>query len=714
MGQIHASTRAESSALHIGRGKSGERIVALAGNPNVGKSTVFNSLTGLNQHTGNWPGKTVSTAQGRLRREDTDIVLVDLPGTYSLLASSVEETLARDVICFGDADAVILVADATCLERNLNLVLQTIEITGRAVLCVNLMDEAAKKKISIDLDCLAVSLGIPVVGTNARHGDGLDALIDAAVSVASDALPRVPYRVTYPKAIETAVSILAPAVADETGDIINARWLSLRLLEGADDLFDTLGVQLGRDIRQADTVAQAIAAAEGVLTDAGLTREKLRDALVTTLVEAGETIARDVVSYGDRDYTARDRRLDKLLTSKRTGIPIMIALLFGVFWLTITGANYPSALLADGLFWVEGRLGALFVWLSAPDWVRGLIVDGMYRTLAWVVSVMLPPMAIFFPLFTLLEDSGYLPRIAFNLDNFFRRACAHGKQALTMCMGFGCNAAGVVGCRIIDSPRERLIAILTNNFVPCNGRFPTLIAIITMFFAGGVLGAFGSLVSTLMLTGVIVLGVTATVLVSKLLSKTILKGLPSSFNLELPPYRRPQIGRVIVRSILDRTLFVLGRAAAVAAPAGLVIWAMANIQSGGVSLLNICAGFLDPFGRLLGMDGFIVLAFILGFPANEIIVPILIMSYMASGSLTELASLGDLHALFIAHGWTWVTAVCVMLFTLLHWPCGTTCWTIGKETKSAKWTLASVLIPTAAGVFVCFIVAAVCRLLGLV
>ena len=316
MGQIHASTRAESSALHIGRVKSGERIVALAGNPNVGKSTVFNSLTGLNQHTGNWPGKTVSTAQGRLRREDTDIVLVDLPGTYSLLASSVEETLARDVICFGDADAVILVADATCLERNLNLVLQTIEITGRAVLCVNLMDEAAKKKISIDLDCLAVSLGIPVVGTNARHGDGLDVLIDAAVSVASDALPRVPYRVTYPKAIETAVSILAPAVAGETGGIINARWLSLRLLEGADDLFDTLGAQLGRDIRQADTVAQALAAGEGVLADAGLTREKLRDALVTTLVEAGETIARDAVSYGDRDYTARDRRLDKLLTSK--------------------------------------------------------------------------------------------------------------------------------------------------------------------------------------------------------------------------------------------------------------------------------------------------------------------------------------------------------------------------------------------------------------
>jgi ferrous iron transport protein B len=317
-------------------------------------------------------------------------------------------------------------------------------------------------------------------------------------------------------------------------------------------------------------------------------------------------------------------------------------------------------------------------------------------------------------LFTLLEDSGYLPRVAFNLDNFFRKACAHGKQALTMCMGFGCNAAGIVGCRIINSPRERLIATITNNFVPCNGRFPTLIAIITMFFAGTAGGAFQSVVSTLMLTGMIILGVIMTVLISKLLSKTILKGIPSSFNLELPPYRRPQIGRVIVRSILDRTLFVLGRAVVVAAPAGLIIWLLANIHVGDLSLLTHCAAFLDPFARLMGLDGYIFFAFILGFPANEIVVPIIIMSYMATGSLTDFESLAQLHTLFLSHGWTWLTAVCVMLFSLIHWPCGTTCLTIKKETQSLKWMLVSMAVPTVSGIVVCLIVANTVRLLGLV
>lgn len=280
-------------------------------------------------------------------------------------------------------------------------------------------------------------------------------------------------------------------------------------------------------------------------------------------------------------------------------------------------------------------------------------------------------------------------------------------------MGFGCNAAGIIGCRIIDSPRERLIATITNNFVPCNGRFPALIAIITMFFAGVVGGAFQSVISTLTLTGVIIFGVVMTVLISKLLSKTILKGIPSSFNLELPPYRRPQIGRVIVRSILDRTLFVLRRAVIVAGPAGLVIWVLANIYVGELSLLAHCAEFLDPFAKLLGLDGYILMAFILGFPANEIVVPIIIMSYMAVGSLTEIESLSELHALFVDHGWTWLTAVCTMLFSLMHWPCGTTCLTIKKETQSFKWTLVSFAVPTATGVVICFITANAVRLAGL-
>jgi ferrous iron transport protein B len=323
-------------------------------------------------------------------------------------------------------------------------------------------------------------------------------------------------------------------------------------------------------------------------------------------------------------------------------------------------------------------------------------------------------MAIFFPLFTLLEDLGYLPRVAFNLDNFFKKACAHGKQALTMCMGFGCNAAGIIGCRIIDSPRERLIANITNNFVPCNGRFPTLIAIITMFFAGVVAGPLQTVFSTILLTGIIVLGVVMTLLLSKILSRTILKGIPSSFTLELPPYRKPQIGKVIVRSVFDRTLFVLGRAVSVAVPAGLIIWVLANIHVGTPSLLSHCAGFLDPFAKLLGLDGYILMAFILGFPANEIVVPIIIMSYTATGSILELDSLDQLRQLLVSHGWTWLTAVCVMLFSLMHWPCGTTCWTIKKESQSWKWTFVSFLVPTITGIIVCFIVANTVRLLGLV
>ncbi|MDD2469939.1 MAG: nucleoside recognition domain-containing protein, partial [Bacilli bacterium] len=429
------------------------------------------------------------------------------------------------------------------------------------------------------------------------------------------------------------------------------------------------------------------------------------------IVNESERISKEVLSYQSTKYNVTDRKIDKYLTSKLFGIPIMIGLLGLVMYLTLIGANIPSKFLADALFWLEDRLTDLFVWANAPKWLYGALVLGIYRTLAWVVSVMLPPMAIFFPLFTILEDLGYLPRVAFNLDKLFKKSCACGKQALTMCMGFGCNAAGVVGCRIIDSPRERLIAIITNNFVPCNGRFPTLIAIITMFFVGMISSFWQPLLSTILLTGVIILGVIMTLLISKLLSMTILKGIPSTYTLELPSYRKPQVGRVIVRSILDRTLFVLGRAVAVAAPAGLIIWIIANTNIGGTSLLTHCANFLYPFAHLIGLDGYILMAFILGFPANEIVIPIIIMSYMSTGNILELDSLVELKTLLVNNGWTWVTAVCVMLFSLMHWPCGTTCWTIKKETQSLKWTLISFVVPTIMGIISCFIVASLMRLL---
>ena len=703
--------KAVDSGLEIKRQRADDKVVALAGNPNVGKSTVFNALTGLNQHTGNWPGKTVTNAQGYCAGKNHGYVLVDIPGTYSLMAHSAEEEVARNFICFGGPDAVAVVCDATCLERNLNLVLQTMEISSRVVVCVNLLDEAKRKRIRIDLAQLSEKLGVPVVGTVARKKKSLDALLRALDGVTGGGYEaKNPYTVRYPEAVEAAVAIVEPALRERLGGRLSSRWLSLKLLDRDDSLIREINAYLGEDFLQDKALQQALDEAARLLQRRGIGPEQLKDRVVSALVGAAEEICRGAVTYEKQAYDAADRRLDRILTSKRTGYPIMLLLLAFIFWLTITGANYPSQLLSDGLFWVQDRLTEFFQYINAPDWLHGVLVLGLYRVLAWVVSVMLPPMMIFFPLFTLLEDAGYLPRIAYNLDKPFKRCHACGKQALTMCMGFGCNAAGIVGCRIIDSPRERMLAILTNNFVPCNGRFPTLIAILTMFFVGAAGGAFSSAVSALLLTGVILLGIFVTFGVTRLLSETLLKGTPSSFTLELPPYRKPQVGKVIVRSVLDRTLFVLGRAAAVAAPAGVVIWLLANITVGDVSLLGHCAAFLDPFAKLMGMDGVILIAFILGFPANEIVVPIIIMAYMAQGSILELGSLAEMKQLFVANGWTWVTAISVMLFSLMHWPCSTTLLTIKKETGSWKWTGLAAALPTAIGMCACILFTGIARL----
>lgn len=703
---------AVDQGLSLERCSPNQRVIALAGNPNVGKSTVFNALTGLNQHTGNWPGKTVASAQGHCRLGEGDCLLVDLPGTYSLLAHSAEEEVARDFLCFGGADAAVVVCDATCLERNLNLVLQTLEITPRVVVCVNLMDEARHKGIQLDLPLLERLLGTPVVGCSAREEQGLPQLL-SRLELLLEHPPESSLELPYPRPVLDALEPLIQAL--EQLDPLppgspSLRWIALKLLEGDPALLCRLREQLG-----VDPSSPALQSAlEQARLSLPLSGAQLTDRLVSSIVLEAERIGGQVVCHTAADPNRFDRRLDRILTSRHTGIPIMLALLCGVFWLTISGANYPSQLLSTALFWVQDRLSQLFFLLHAPQWLHGAVVLGAYRVLAWVVSVMLPPMAIFFPLFTLLEDFGYLPRIAFNLDHCFQRCRACGKQALTMCMGFGCNAAGVVGCRIIDSPRERLIAILTNNFVPCNGRFPTLIAIITMFFLGNRTGPAASAVSALLLTGVILLGVGLTFLLSRWLSLTLLRGEPSSFTLELPPYRRPQLGRVLVRSLLDRTLFVLGRAAVVAAPAGLLLWVLANVTVGDLSLLAHLSALLDPFARLLGLDGVILLAFLLGFPANEIVVPIIIMSYLSSGVLVELSDLTQLRALLVANGWTWATAVSTMLFCLIHWPCSTTCLTIRKESGSARWTAVAILLPTVIGMAVCFIFTQAVRLLGLV
>lgn len=695
-------TAAIDTGLLINKESENDYVIALAGNPNVGKSTVFNALTGLNQHTGNWPGKTVANAMGRCSSEKNSYILVDIPGTYSLLAHSAEEEIARNFICFGNVDAIVVVCDATCLERNLNLVLQTLEISDRVVVCVNLMDEAKRKGIEIDINKLSELLGVEAVGVTAHKKKTLNALLDALDKTVK-APRRERMRITYPSVLESAISAAEQKIAVKCHGNLSARWIGLRLIEGENALTDEIKRQCGDDIISEPEITSALNFASELLRGQGIGQGDIKNIVVSSIIKKAESIADAVQKRRNDGYHGADKKLDRIFTGKFTAFPIMLLLLGFIFWLTMEGANYPSQLLSRGLFFIQYRLADFFELIGIPAMLNSLLTDGAFRVLAWVVSVMLPPMAIFFPLFTLLEDAGYLPRVAYNLDKPLKKCNACGKQALTICMGFGCNAAGIVGCRIIDSPRERLLAILTNNFVPCNGRFPTLIALITMFFASALSGGISALISVLLLMALILLGILSTFFVTYILSKTVLKGVPSSFTLELPPYRRPQIGRILVRSVFDRTIFVLGRAAAVAAPAGVLIWFMANISIGGETILKICSDFLDPFARLMGLDGVILMAFILGFPANEIVIPIIIMAYTACGSLTDISDLIALRVLFADNGWTWVTAACTMIFSLMHWPCSTALLTIKKETGSLLWTAAAFLIPTAMGMACCML-----------
>ncbi len=676
-----------------GKGSCGKTVV-LAGNPNVGKSTLFNALTGLKQHTGNWSGKTVAEAVGScIRGEAEGCVLRDIPGSYSLTALSEEEAVAAEGICFDDYTAAVTVCDASCLEKNLVLALQVAEMSDKTLVCVNLLDEAEKKGIFPRLRLLEERLGLSVVGISAREPKDIRRFSQALASVCerdgSDG-----FTLKYPEQLEELIAALSESARSLGADSMTARRTALLALRGI----------TARRPNRYDAYLNAPEFKEtlkGVRLKAeseGLTEQKIADTMAFTAVVTAEELCRGIIEGGCA-YSRTDKKADGLLTGRSTAFPIMLAMLLLLLWLTAVGANYPSELLSRLLLGAEKPLSELLYALGASDFTVGLLVYGAYRTLAWVVSVMLPPMAVFFPLFTLLEDVGVLPRIAYNLDRPFASCRACGKQALTMCMGLGCNAAGITGCRIIDSPRERLLGILTNSLVPCNGRFPMLITLSAML-AGGPSAFGGSFVTAAVLTAAILLSVVMTLALTRLLS-LVLRGKPSPLVLEMPSYRRPQLGKILLRSFLDRTIFVLGRAAAVAAPAGALIWLAANIDTADGNLLTSAAGLLEPLGRAIGLDGVILLAFLLGLPANEIVLPIAVMIYSSSGAIEAGLGAEGITELLSANGWTRLTAVCVMLFSLFHWPCSTSLLTVKRETGSIKHMLLAALLPTAVGILLC-------------
>ena len=577
--------------------------IALAGNPNVGKSTIFNNLTGMNQHTGNWTGKTVANTTGCFEYRGEQYEIVDIPGTYSIMSHSEEEEIARNYICFGNPDTTIVVVDATSLERNLNLVLQITEITDHIIICVNLLDEAKKKKITINLEALSDILKVPVVGVTARKKKTLNHLLKVIRNVCEgkEEIKQI-YQTQYQKEIEEAINRVKEMICKQyTIEEKLARWISIKVLDGEERILKEIEKQLNIQVMNNMDIDKAKKEALKNLEQEGIHQEEFKERIISKIVKDAEEIGKQVCQFENKDYANRDRKIDKMLTSKKYGIPIMMVFLLLIFWITIVGANYPSQFLFSLFGNIQEKLIEFATYIHCPEWLSNMLILGIYQTLTWVISVMLPPMAIFFPLFTILEDLGYLPRIAFNMDGFFKKACCSGKQMITMCMGFGCNSCGVTGCRIIDSPRERLIAILTNNLVPCNGRFPFLITIATIFIAGTIGGIGASIVSTIAVMFVIILGVVMTLVISKILSKTILKGMPSSFVLELPPYRKPQFLKVLVRSIFDRTIFILGRAIAVAGPAGLVIWLFANIRYTRRKLVNDNRKLFRAIGKTYGI-----------------------------------------------------------------------------------------------------------------
>ena len=670
--------------------------IALAGNPNVGKSTVFNALTGLKQHTGNWTGKTVELARGKAEHNGVTYNFVDIPGTYSLKPRSKEERVAGEFICLGEAERAVIVCDATSLERNLYLALQIIETDTPAIVCVNLLDEARKRGVTINTALLEKELGVPVIGMTARSGEGIEELLTRL----SEKSYNKSLKIKYNQTIEGAIEYIIPVLKKHNITQLNQRWLSLRLLEKDENALELIGKCKTLSDSQKSEILLGIEKGRAFLEKEN-ELESLSESIALTLYELASRISNSVtLSSGKNNSVSKGERI---FTNGFSAYLVMLLILSVILYITIAGANYPSQWLSAFFSWCEIRLMSLASSVGAPELLKGMLISGGFRVLGWVVSVMLPPMAIFFPCFTLLEDLGVLPRIAYVLDNGFRKANTCGKQALTTCMGYGCNCVGISGARIIDSKRERLIAILTNSLTVCNGRFPAIITLISVFLVSG--GGFaGGALSAIILALIIVLSLGLTLLASNILSKTLLKGEGSHYILEIPPYRKPQISRVIVNSVVNRTVLVLFRAVAVAFPAGVIIWLVANITFGEISVLTYITDAFEPLGRIMGMDGETLSAFFLGIPANEIVLPITLMTYLGAGEMMSIENVSVIGEVLKSNGWTQVSAICYIIFSVVHFPCATALLTIYKETKSFKWTALAFLLPTISGAILCCLV----------
>ena len=663
--------------------------IVLAGNPNVGKSTIFNYLTGMKQHTGNWSGKTVDNALGKYKYNNNEYLIYDLPGMYSLIPHSKEEVIAREKVLSNDIDCVVVVCNAVNLKRSLNLVLQIKEINPNVVMVVNLMDEAKKKGIDIDLKKLSSILKIKVVGTSATYNKGIKDMLMAIEEVSNNKNYNI-YSLKYNNDIEKYINKLSCYINDN-----NKRWLSIRLLCNDKYIYNKY--------KNNDSLCDC-------LNDIwnNYSCDKIEEDICSRVIYECYNIYKECVCIKNNIFIKRERKFDKIITSKVWGIPIMLMILFLIFWLTIIGSNYPSEILSNFLFGLEDNIYNFLSFL--PNVLKDMLVHGVYKTTAWVIGVMLPPMMIFFPLFTIMEDIGLLPRIAFNMDSMFSKCDACGKQCLTMCMGIGCNAVGVTGTRIIDSKKERLLAIITNSFMPCNGRYPVIIAVISMFIINYSNGIVSSLLVSFILVVFIMLAIIITFIVCKILSKYLFHDDNVSFILELPDYRRIRIGKVIVDSIWNRTIFVLGRAIMVAAPAGVVLYILTNISINNVNLLVMISKMFCPLGYIMGLDGVILISFLLGLPANEIVLPIILMTYLNTGTLTNYDSLDSLKNILVNNGWSIVTALSFVIFSIFHFPCGTTLLTIKKETNSWYYTFLSFIIPLFIGIILCSIVNFILRL----